>query len=477
MTSEASLLEVYADTDRTGSNPFETVSGVDLARMLVASAAHRDRTSAVRRVEGARRLQAWAASLEQQAMIDTAGASERVVVHEIDGRAVAVKDEAVAELALVTRQSELDVRRQLQAARTINAALPQVQQALSEGRIDASKAMLIAATADRLPAGNAPELEQRLLAAAEVETVRELRSSAEQAVRKIDPTGAAERAARAARKRAVWTNPDTDGNAILSARLSAADAHAVYRSITDAVRARREQTDAAHEAAGLERPTTGMLCAEELVARLLGTPVEAADSCIGAADSCIGAGGIAGGGSVVSSAARSIRTLAVELQVKVDLRTLAGLQHEPVEIDGSISADVAELRRWLNEVPDLHFRRLITDPDTQAVLDCGRSTYVPSAALRRFLVARDGRCVWEGCEEPAVTCDIDHAVPWDQGGRTDRDNLNAYCRRHHLLKTFAGYHMVRGADGEWLLVTPTGEIRALSRSDCRALDGDPSGSG
>lgn len=455
MTSEASLLEAQTGADRTGGNPFDLVSGVDLARMLVASAGHRDRASAVRRVEGARRLQAWAASLEQQAMIDTAGASERVLVHEVDGRAVAVKDEAVAELALVTRQTELDVRRQLQAARTINASLPQVQQALSEGRIDASKAMIIAATADRLPAGRAPELEQRLLAAAQVETVRELRSSAEEAVRKIDPTGAAERAARAARKRAVWTNPDTDGNAILSARISAADAHAVYRSITDAARARRDQTDAAHDAAGLERPTTGMLCAEEFVSRMLGKGLRT------------------GASSDVGSDGAASAAVVVEVQVQVDLRTLAGLQDDAVEIDGVTSADASALRRWLHEIPDIRFRRLITDPVSQTLLDCGRSTYAPSAALRRFLVVRDGRCIWEGCEEPAVTCDIDHAVPWDQGGRTDRDNLNAYCRRHHLLKTFEGYRMARGDDGVWLLVTPTGETVALSRSDCRALEGDP----
>lgn len=458
MASEASLLEVQAGAERAGGNPFDAVSGVDLARMLVVSAAHRDRVNAMRRVEGARRLQAWATSLEQQALIDAAGASERIAVHEVDGRVVAVKDEAVAELALVTRQSELDVRRQLQAARTINAALPQVQQALTEGRIDAPRAMLIAATADRLPAANAPELEQRLLAAAEVETVRELRSTAEQAVRKIDPSGAAERAARAARRRAVWMNPDLDGNAILSARLSAADAHAVYRSITDAARARRDAIDAAHDAAGLERPTTGMLCAEELVARLLAGPADPGD--------LAERSGVAVAGA-----------LAVEVQVKVDLRTLAGLADESVDIDGTTSTDAAALRRWLHDVPDIRFRRLITDPETREVLDCGRSTYAPSAALRRFLVVRDGRCLWDGCEEPAVNCDIDHAVPWDAGGRTDRDNLNVFCRGHHLLKTFEGYRLQRGATGGWVLVTPTGEYFPVVGAGGRGQDPDPPDTG
>jgi hypothetical protein len=198
-----------------------------------------------------------------------------------------------------------------------------------------------------------------------------------------------------------------------------------------------------------------MLCAEELVARLLGAPANTAD----------------GHSDRVGEQTGS--TLAVELQVKLDLRTLAGLQSEPIEIDGVTNVADEVLRRWLLEVPDIRFRRLITDPETQAVLDCGTSTYVPTAALRRFLVVRDGHCLWDGCEAPAVTCDIDHAVPWDQGGRTDRDNLNVFCRSHHLLKTFAGYRLERGLTGDWLLVTPTGEIFGVAGAVCQTSDPDP----
>jgi hypothetical protein len=43
-------------------------------------------------------------------------------------------------------------------------------------------------------------------------------------------------------------------------------------------------------------------------------------------------------------------------------------------------------------------------------------------------------------------------------------NLNALCRPHHILKTLYGYRLERDDTGEWLLITPTGEIVASSHS-------------
>lgn len=61
----------------------------------------------------------------------------------------------------------------------------------------------------------------------------------------------------------------------------------------------------------------------------------------------------------------------------------------------------------------------------------------PPPRLRTALQFRDGVCVADGCRTPAERCDIDHIIPWPQGG-TRADNLQVLCRRHHRLKT-AGY--------------------------------------
>ena len=59
--------------------------------------------------------------------------------------------------------------------------------------------------------------------------------------------------------------------------------------------------------------------------------------------------------------------------------------------------------------------------------------YRPSAALARFIRARDMTCRFPGCDNPIT--DIDHTTPWPLGP-THPSNLALLCRKHHLLKTF-----------------------------------------
>src|SRR5208282_5905959 len=44
--------------------------------------------------------------------------------------------------------------------------------------------------------------------------------------------------------------------------------------------------------------------------------------------------------------------------------------------------------------------------------------YKPSRRLQHLIRARNARCTAPGCGRPAVRCDLDHTVPWDQGGIT-----------------------------------------------------------
>lgn len=84
------------------------------------------------------------------------------------------------------------------------------------------------------------------------------------------------------------------------------------------------------------------------------------------------------------------------------------------------------------------------------------SGYVPSKALADFVRCRDLTCRWPGCDRPATECDLDHTIPYADGGPTHASNLKCYCRTHHLVKTFWGWRDIQLRDGTLILTSPSG---------------------
>ncbi|MFN8227765.1 MAG: DUF222 domain-containing protein [Mycobacterium sp.] len=81
--------------------------------------------------------------------------------------------------------------------------------------------------------------------------------------------------------------------------------------------------------------------------------------------------------------------------------------------------------------------------------------YRPSAVLDRWIRLRDLTCRFPGCDQPAVRSDIDHTIPWP-AGPTHPSNNKAYCRKHHLLKTFwPGWSDRQDPDGRLHITTPS----------------------
>jgi hypothetical protein len=106
--------------------------------------------------------------------------------------------------------------------------------------------------------------------------------------------------------------------------------------------------------------------------------------------------------------------------------------------------------------------------------------YLPSKALADFVRCRDLTCRWPGCDEPAINCDIDHSIPYAQGGPTHAGNLNCKCRTHHLAKTFLDWQEQQLADGTLIFTAPTGHTylttpgsALLFPSLCYAVGGMP----
>jgi hypothetical protein len=112
--------------------------------------------------------------------------------------------------------------------------------------------------------------------------------------------------------------------------------------------------------------------------------------------------------------------------------------------DGLIAPEVVEeLAKSAKLVPLVHPGDAPPEPG-----------YVPSVALRDFVRCRDLTCRWPGCDRPAVDCDLDHTIPYSDGGPTHASNLKCYCRTHHLVKTFWGWRDKQLPDGTLILTSP-----------------------
>ena len=88
------------------------------------------------------------------------------------------------------------------------------------------------------------------------------------------------------------------------------------------------------------------------------------------------------------------------------------------------------------------------------LLNAGRRTRKPSAALRRAVRERDRyRCRFPGCESRRV--DLHHIRFWANGGETKFENMICLCKRHHrivhdtgiIISTSGGAFMFYLADG------------------------------
>jgi hypothetical protein len=124
-------------------------------------------------------------------------------------------------------------------------------------------------------------------------------------------------------------------------------------------------------------------------------------------------------------------------------------------------------------IPDGIYARLLTagrqaraqaraqaQADRHAPGGCAHTTaspaYVPPPRIREYVAARDQTCRGPHCGQPAWRGDLDHTVPYDQGGPTCPCDLGAVCRRHHRLKQRAGWSLVQPSPGTFQWTTPAG---------------------
>ncbi|MCR3720219.1 MULTISPECIES: HNH endonuclease signature motif containing protein [Prauserella salsuginis group] len=343
-------------------------------------------------------------------------------------------EQVTAELAVAVAESEHVVRRELAWARQLATRLPYTLRALSGGDIDLPKATKVVDQTTVLDGDSAGRVDEMIAGKLEGRDAGSIRRIAYRAVHKVDPDGAAVRAARRREDRKVQILHREDAMATVTASLPAEVASATYASLDRMARSARNRGDPR---------TMDQLRADTLAECVIGR-----------------SGDHAGSGRA-------------EIYVHIDLPTLMGLADNPAELagHGPIPAPVA---RQIAEDPTSTWRRVVTDPLTGTPLDVGRKRYRPSKAVADYVKVRDRECRFPGCHRPAEYVDLDHVTPHGCDGPTCAANLIGLCRHHHVVKHTAGWQFELEPDGTLHITTPRG-ARHTSRPPVELCDGVSSG--
>ena len=322
------------------------------------------------------------------------------------------KEWAREDVATALRVSPNYAMALLHTATELTTRLPETLQLLEDGEVTTYQARVIAEATAALDATAAAKVQSKALDKADL-YAGQFRAAVQRAVIAADPAGAEQRRNRARAGRRVTIGAEPDGMGCLYAALTAENTLAVYRSIDNRAQSYLDDCRSADQkrADALVELVTGARSADQAAA----------------------------GPSV---------------QVTVALSTLLHLDAQPADLDrfGPVGAEVARL---LAASDTARWRLLLTDQRGR-LLDCGRTTYRPPAALRRFIQARDRTCRFPGCNRRADLCEVDHLERWEHGGETDAANLHALSGRHHHAKDDHGWTPIRFPSGTTEWRSPTG---------------------
>jgi hypothetical protein len=265
---------------------------------------------------------------------------------------------------------------------------------------------------DGADTGDARQLfESQALPYAAKLTVAKFRQKARKLREKAHPETIESRRQKAATDRAVTFTPAPDGMAWLSLYLEAPKAQAIYNRVTET----------AISLQGKDEPRTLTQLRADVAFDLL-----------------------TGGTS-------NIRPT---VMVTVPVLTLLGHNEEPASLDGYGPIDAETARELARHAPS--FTRLLTHPETGAVLSVGKNQYTVPVDMRRWLRVRDATCRFPGCSRSAKHSDVDHTTAWAHDGETRTDNLAHLCPKHHKLKHETHWSITQSADGALVWVSPSG---------------------
>ncbi|MGN6503677.1 MAG: DUF222 domain-containing protein [Pseudolysinimonas sp.] len=318
----------------------------------------------------------------------------------------------VAELAALLRISSGSAAHLVAESRVLSRQLPATLGALATGEISYGHATVVVDNATSLPDEALPEFERAVLPEAVRLNPARFRDRARRIRERHHPESLRVRRAAQVDRRSVAVEPARDGMAWLT----------LYGP-AEKVIAIDDRLD--RMAVALRSPDDPRTFAQQKADAFCDLLID---------------------GAVPGTSQSGIRA---QVLVEVPVLTLLRLDDEPATLEGygPIPDDVA--RQLAAEAPS--FVRLLTHPETGAVLSVGRDRYSIPADMRLFLRARDETCRGVGCGRRAGTSDVDHGQEWADGGQTAVDNLAHLCRGHHTRKTTLrwGLRHLPGGTLEW----------------------------
>ncbi|HVV08126.1 HNH endonuclease [Amycolatopsis sp.] len=331
-------------------------------------------------------------------------------LNQIRRRDPTVADEIALELH-ITRNAAAS---QLALAGALVTRLPRVLAEIEAGTIDLHKAAKVHAVSSALSDEKCRKLDALLAPRLARRDATQIRRAARDLVHRIDPDGSAERAARRREDRKVQIVHEDDAMATLVAYLPAETAAASYSRIDAMARRRRKNGDVR---------TLDQLRADTLSGLLLG---------------------------------KSHSDVLGTVFLHVPIGTALGVTEHGAVLEGHGPIPGTIAREILNN-PNSVWKKVLTDPASGAVLDVGRRTRRPPAAVRDFVRARDRECGVAHCHRPAHHAQLDHAQRWRHRGRTSTANLHALCAHHNRLREKPRWDVLFShATGETTITSPAG---------------------
>ncbi|MFZ4895826.1 DUF222 domain-containing protein [Plantibacter sp. Mn2098] len=422
-----------------------------------------------------------------------------------------------AELSAATRVPERTIVQRISEAEVLVGQLPCTLAALAAGEISAGHARVIVDQVGDVAAADRAAFEARVLPLARVQTAAQLRQAARRLREKMHPRTIVARHLAARQERHVTLTPAVDGMSWLSILTTAPIASAAFgrlealtadaRAACDGRTRGQLMTDHAQnlllfgctDGSGALRGEVARVQAQvhALVQKNMQKPEQALSVCASAgqpststldfdempvwgatssrtADRALkgsGGGDHTDGSDPATGVATSgpaagqhpvtlpeieeiTRRIVPTVHITVPVLTLLGHGDQPGSLEGYGPIDPETAARLTANAKS--FTRILTHPETGAVLSVGRDRYKPPPDLKRALMIRDTHCRAPGCTRPARRCDLDHTIAWSAGGETSVENLAHLCPKHHHLKHDTTWTLKHDSGGVLHWISPSG---------------------
>jgi hypothetical protein len=337
--------------------------------------------------------------------------------------------------ARVERARDLGPRRAL-SGQVLEPIFPQVAEAVRAGELSARHAEVITACIDRISAVAHPATtvaEGFLVEAARHENPRQLAATARLLLARLDPDGLEPRDRELERRRGFTLRKRADGSSEATGRLTP-EVTALWETVFDSLATPVPADDLPDQRSPAQRRHDALADAATRLLRSDTLPT-------------------AGGAPVTVLARTTMAELAEGAGVAI---TGHGEQ-----------LSVATLLQMAADAQVIP----VVCADTGGVLAYGRSRRLASATQRLALAARDGGCCFPGCNRPAAWAEVHHIREWQDGGRTDIENMCLLCRYHHRHFERCGWEVVMIDDlPHWIPPAWSDPLRRPVRNTAHHLD-------